>query len=158
MRSLEARVAVIGALEEAAAGAEDVGEEDEEVVGHVVVHASVLRDLVGVAEGAHDELAVDRAELAARGELEGVGGDAVDVAQAALGVLVDERDGVGGEDLAVASDVTQAVVEVLGGVAGGGLAEGEAGVDAGPEGAVLGEREPLGQADEAPLDLTAPAS
>lgn len=103
------------------------------------------------AEGADHEVAVDDAELPAAAEFEGVGGNAVDIAEAAVGLLVDESEGIGGEDLALGSGSFQAVSDVLGGVTGRGLAEREAGVDSGPEGAVLGETKALpglGQPDE----------
>jgi len=74
---------------------------------------------------------------------ERVGGDAVDVAQAPVGFLVDEGDGVGREERAVGAGAFESVRRVLGGVAEGGLAEREPGVDAGPEGAILGEGEAL---------------
>ncbi len=56
-----------------------------------------------------------------------------------------------GKELALRSSSFQAECNVLGGVARFGLAERESGLDAGPEGTILGECEPLpsfGQADE----------
>jgi hypothetical protein len=108
-----------------------------------VLDPSVFGRHLLVAEGTHDELAVDNADLMPGAELEGVGGDAVDLAEATLGLLVNEGDGVGGEELAVGSGAFEAKGDVFCGVAGGRLAEAEAGVDARPERAVLGQGEPL---------------
>jgi len=63
------------------------------------------------------------------GSLEGVGGDPVDVAQAAVAGFVEQRDSVAVEEGLVASDETEAMGEVLGGVVGLRLAETEAGAD-----------------------------
>ena len=100
-------------------------------------------DITGSSVAPDDELAIDGAEPSSGGELEGVGGDAVDVAQATVGFLVDESDGIGGKQVTLRPCLFQAMADVLGGVARCGLAEGEAGVDAGPERAVLGEGQPL---------------
>ena len=50
----------------------------------------VVVEWLGIGEDARYEFAVDGLELSAGSELEDVGGDAVGVAQAALGVLVAE--------------------------------------------------------------------
>lgn len=76
-----------------------------------------------VAEDPGDEFAVDDADLASSAEFQGVGRDAIDVAEAPVGFFVDEGDGVGREELAVGAGVFEAIPDVLGGVAGGGLAK-----------------------------------
>mgnify|MGYP000359699620 CR=1 FL=1 len=68
--------------------------------------------------------------LSVCGALEGVGGDAVDVAEASVARLVEQGDGVAVEEDLVAPDEAESVREVLGGVVGlrGNLA---------PEGAIV---------------------
>ena len=98
-----------------------------------------------------DELAVDLLEFATGGALEGLGGDAVEAAQAATIGLVVHGDGVGAEDRGAGSGALETVLEVLGGVVDVGLAEVDEGVDARPERAVAGEVHAvvhLGQPDE----------
>lgn len=109
----------------------------------LLARSSVVGRHLLFTEDAGRELAIDDADLAFRAELEGVGSDAVDVAETAVGLLVDEGEGVGGEELAVGSGAFEAESQVLGGVAGRGFAEGEPAVDARPERAVLGQGEPL---------------
>jgi hypothetical protein len=51
------------------------------------------------AEDTGDQFAVDDPELSASTEFEGIGRDPIDVAEAAVGFLMQEGNGVGGEDL-----------------------------------------------------------
>ena len=77
---------------------------------------SVVAEAICVAEDACDEFAVDGFDLTSSGELEGVGGDAIDVAQAAVSMLVEQSESVGVEDVAVAAGLAEAMSDVLGGV------------------------------------------
>src|SRR5690606_33510198 len=91
----------------------------------------------GSCGGGLDELAVGRLELTASRSLEGVCGDAVGVAEATAGRLVEHGERVGGEDTLLAAHLLEAIADVLGGVGRGGLAEMEPGVHARPEGAIF---------------------
>lgn len=101
--------------------------------------------------GGLDELAVDRLELAASRSLEGVCGDAIGVAEATAGCLVEHGERVGGEDTLLAARLLEAVGDVLGGIGWGGLAEVEPGMHPRPKGAVLAQSHAVvhfGQADQ----------
>src|SRR6185437_8135431 len=79
------------------------------------------------------------------------GGEAVDLAQGALGQFVESGEGVIGEEVAFAADEAEPVADVLGGVGHGGGGEQEAVVDAGEQGAVSAAGEvllQLGESDE----------
>jgi len=92
-------------------------------------------------EDVTEKLSVDDLQLPAGSSFQGVGGDAIDVAESALGGLVDEDERVRGEDGSGGAGRFQSVLDVLVRVLGLGLTEAEPHVDARPEGAVLGERE-----------------
>src|SRR5690242_4079702 len=108
----------------------------------------------GVAVGGDDAgegFALDELLLTASGFAEGGGGEAVDLAQATEGGLVDHGDSVGGEDVTGAADLGEAHADVLGGVVRRERVDGEAAVQAGMQGAIATKGEPvieLGQADE----------
>lgn len=107
--------------------------------------------------GGLDELAVDRLELAASRSLEGVCGDAIGVAEATAGCLVEHGERVGGEDTLLAARLLEAVADVLGGIGWGGLAEVEPGMHPRPKGAVLAQSHAvvhLGQADQDRIPCT----
>ena len=73
--------------------------------------------VVGVgALDARDDLSVDDADALSAGELERIGGDAIEVAQVPAAGLVHERERVGGEDLSVCTGALHAVRDVFGGV------------------------------------------
>src|SRR6266700_6131619 len=74
---------------------------------------------VGVSvDRAGDSVAFDELALLASGIAEGGAGEAVGVAHAAEGRLVDHGDSVGGEELAVAADASETHADVFGGVSG----------------------------------------
>ena len=66
---------------------------------------SVVVEGLSIAEDAGDEFAVDDLDLLARAELECIGGEAIEVSQAAVGLLVNQRDRIGVEDLSLAASV-----------------------------------------------------
>jgi hypothetical protein len=85
------------------------------------------------------------------GEFEASGRDAVEVAQVTAAGFVHEGDGVRGEDVAIGTGAAHTMRDVVGGVRGAGLTEGDAGVDARAERAILAQGEPvleLGQAHQ----------
>jgi hypothetical protein len=65
-----------------------------------------------------DEITLDELLLAAGGEAEGGGGEAVEITERAEGGLVEHGDRVGGHDLAIAAGKMEAMPDVLGGVVG----------------------------------------
>jgi hypothetical protein len=107
---------------------------------------------VGVAlDDVENEVPVDELELSAGGEAESVGGEAVEVAQAAEGRLVEHREGVRRDDGAGGPGGLKPVFDVLYGILGLGFAEAESAVDARPQRAVLAQGQALpelGESDE----------
>src|SRR5580700_10351263 len=100
---------------------------------------------------AEDELSVDELLLAAYCVTKRSARQAVDLAQGALGELVESGEGVVGEEVAFASSVAEAEADVLGGVGHRRWREQEAVMDAGEQGAVCAAREillQLGETDE----------
>ena len=105
------------------------------------------------AEDVGEERAVDAFEFPSCSTFERIGGDAVDVAQAAIGRLVHEGDGIAVEGVGGVGTacVLKSLLDVLGGVVGCGLSEMQAGMNARPEGAVTAETQAgveLREADE----------
>src|SRR5512137_1668970 len=104
------------------------------------------------ADDVGDGVALDELALAASRRSEGGGGDAVDVAQAPEGGLVDHGDSIGGEEVAVAADRLEAEGDVVGGVLGDEGVNGESVVNAGVEAAVAPERHAVIELGEAHQD------
>src|SRR6202789_2290639 len=104
----------------------------------------------GLAD-AEDELAVDELLLAAGCVAESGAGQAIDLAQGALGQLMERGEGVVGEEVVFASCMAEAEADVLGGVGDRRGREQEAVMDAREQRAVCPTREvllQLGETDE----------
>ncbi len=100
---------------------------------------------------AGDDLTLDELLLTTSGLAEGGGGEAVDLAQGALRLLVQSREGVIGEQGALAAGGVEAETDVLCRVRHSGGGDQEAVVNAGEQGPVGPSREvgfELGEADE----------
>lgn len=99
----------------------------------------------GGVEDALEGVGVDGLALLAGGFAQGVGGESIDVAEGATGVLMQESDGVKREQVAVAAGASEARPEVIGGVVESEGRKDEASVDAGEQTAVLAEPEAVEQ-------------
>src|SRR6202021_2667991 len=100
---------------------------------------------------AEDDLAVDELFLAANSFTKSCTRQAVDLAQGALGELVEGGEGVVGEEVALASGMMESEADVLGSVGHGRGREQEAVMDAREQGAMRTAREillQLGKTDE----------
>src|SRR5580658_1280911 len=73
------------------------------------------RRLLGV-DGLYHQLAVHQAALFPRGAAQGPGGQAIDLAQGALGGLMQQSDGVGSKQVLIAAHAAQALEQILCGV------------------------------------------
>src|SRR5258708_8424209 len=104
---------------------------------------SVVGELLAVAKDVSDEFAVDGLDLFAGADLERIGGESVDVAEAPLGLFMQEGKRVGVEELPFTARVLKPMRYVLRRIAGLCVPEREARVDPGPERAILRVGEPL---------------
>ena len=117
--------------------------------GHRAGWSAIAFAGVGL-DDARDDVALDKLTLLAGGLAEGGGGEAIEIAHGAGG-LVEEHRRVEREDLAVAAGAAHAQAEVLGGVVGSERRDLEAVVEARVQRAVATEAEAvaeLGEADE----------
>src|SRR5215213_9646520 len=88
-----------------------------------------------------EDVAFDELLFASCGLAEGGSGEAVDLAQAGAGALVEEAEGVGSEELAIATGPSQPQADVVGGVVLGHGLDGETAMDPGVERAVFAQLE-----------------